>query len=160
MNAGAKFEGAFSFVAATKTKLFAIRDAWGFRPLVLGKLDGNIVIASETCALDTLGATYIRDIKPGEVVSISEKGVETIGILSPKPMRFCLFEYVYLARPDSIFNGQLVHEVRGRSGELLAEEAPAKGDLVVAVPDSGTSAAIGFSRKSGIPFGEILIKNR
>ncbi len=160
MSSVSKFEGAFSIVAATKTKLFAMRDSMGFRPLVLGKLNANIIVASETCALDIVGAKYIRDVKPGEVISISAKEFQTVGILKAKPMRFCLFEYVYLARPDSVFNGQLVHEARGKSGELLAVEAPAKGDLVVAVPDSGTSAAIGFSRKSGIPFGEILIKNR
>ena len=158
--ASQKFEGAFSFVAATKNKLFAIRDSWGFRPLAIGSLDGNIVLASETCALDTIGAHFIRDVKPGEIISIDDGKINTVGILPPKRLHFCLFEYVYLARPDSILNGSLVHEVRGKSGELLAKEAPVKADLVVAVPDSGISAAIGFSRQSGIPFGEVLIKNR
>lgn len=155
-----KFEGAYSFVGCSKTKLFAARDPWGIRPLVLGNLDGNIVVASETCALDTIGAKYIRDVKQGELVSIQDKTITSVAVLAPKTMQFCLFEYVYLARPDSILNGELVHQVRGRSGEILAREAPVKGDLVVAVPDSGTSAAIGFSKATGIPFGEALIKNR
>lgn len=160
MNSMSKFEGAFSIVAMTKTKLIAFRDSYGFRPLVLGKLNGGFVISSETCALDTTGATYIRDIRPGEVVSIDRKGFHEIGMMKGERKAFCLFEYVYLARPDSILNNELVHQVRQRSGELLAYEAPVGADLVVAIPDSGTSAAIGYSKASGIPFGEILIKNR
>ncbi|MBI3380131.1 amidophosphoribosyltransferase [Candidatus Gottesmanbacteria bacterium] len=154
------FAGAYSIVACSKDRLFAFRDPWGFRPLVLGKLKGNIVVASETCALDTIGATYIRDVLPGEIISIGDKNFRSVGIIGKKLMKFCLFEYVYLARPDSILNNVLVHQVRQKSGELLAKEAPVKGDLVVAVPDSGTSAALGFSQASGIPFGEVLIKNR
>ena len=114
--------------------------------------------ARKLCALDTTGATYIRDIRPGEVVSIDQKGFHEIGIMKEGRKAFCLFEYVYLARPDSILNDELVHQVRQRSGELLAYEAPTGADLVVAIPDSGTSAAIGYSKASGIPFGEILIK--
>ena len=155
-----RFEGAYSIVAMTKTKLLAFRDSYGFRPLALGKLNGGFVISSETCALDTIGADYIRDIKPGEVVSIDETGLHEMGKVKSDRKSFCLFEYVYLARPDSVLNNELVHQVRQRSGELLAHQAPIGADLVVAIPDSGTSAAIGYSKASGIPFGEILIKNR
>jgi len=160
LNSMPRFAGAYSIVAMTKTKLFAFRDSYGFRPLVLGKLNGGFVIASETCALETTGATYIRDIKPGEVISIDQNGLHEAGKIKSQKRSFCLFEYVYLARPDSVFNKELVHQVRQRSGELLAHEAPIGADLVVAIPDSGTSAAIGYSKASGIPFGEILIKNR
>ncbi|MBI2616960.1 amidophosphoribosyltransferase [Candidatus Gottesmanbacteria bacterium] len=154
------FIGAYSIIAVTKNKLFAFRDPWGIRPLVIGKLNGYYVVASETCALDTIGANYIRDVGNGEVISIDSSGLTTIGMIGKKPLKFCLFEYVYLARPDSLLNDVLVHEVRQRSGKILAHEAPVAGDLVVAVPDSGTSAALGYSQASGIPFGEVLIKNR
>lgn len=160
MKAAPEFAGAYSTVACCRDRLFAFRDPWGIRPLVLGDLDGNIVVASESCALDTIGAKYIRDVVPGEVVSIGDKNFTSIGMIGKKSLKFCLFEYVYLARPDSVFNNVLVHQVRHRSGQILAEEAPVAADLVVAVPDSGTSAALGFSQKSGIPFGEVLIKNR
>lgn len=154
------FQGAYSMVLLAKNKLFAFRDPYGFRPLVLGKLNGGYVVCSETCALDTVGAKYIRDVKPGEVVSIDKKGITVVTKISSQKKAFCLFEYIYLARPDSMLNNQLVHQVRQRSGELLSYEAPVAGDIVVAVPDSGTSSAIGYSKASGIPFGEILIKNR
>lgn len=160
INAIPLFKGAYSIVAMTKKKLIAFRDPFGFRPLVLGKLNGGYVVCSETCALDSVGASYIRDIKPGEVITIDDSGLHEIGIVKGEKKSFCLFEYVYLARPDSILNKELVHQVRQRSGEILAHEAPIGADLVVAIPDSGTSAAIGYSKASGIPFGEILIKNR
>lgn len=156
-----KFQGAFSMIALTKNKLIAFRDTYGFRPLILGKLNGSSYIAcSETCALDTVGAKFIREVAPGEIVVIDEKGIHTVGKIKSVKKSFCLFEYVYLARPDSIFNKQLVHQVRQRSGEILAHESPVGADMVVAVPDSGTSAAIGYSKASGIPYGEVLIKNR
>lgn len=164
MNSIQSFQGAFSMVFLAKNKLFAFRDPYGFRPLVLGKLNCGYIVCSETCALDTVGAKYIRDIKPGEIISIDNKGVSSAGKINPpaggQKKAFCLFEYIYLARPDSMLNKELVHQVRQRSGELLSYEAPVQGDIVVAVPDSGTSAAIGYSRASGIPFGEMLIKNR
>jgi len=160
LNTAPEFMGAYSIVACSRDRLYAFRDPWGFRPLVLGNLHGNIVVASESCALDTVGATYIRDLFPGEIVSIGHKSIRSVGMIDKKQKKFCLFEYVYLARPDSILNNVLVHEVRQKSGALLAREAPVKADLVVAVPDSGTSAALGFSKESGIPFGEVLIKNR
>jgi len=155
-----KFQGAFSMVILTKNKLIVFRDTYGFRPLVLGRLNGSYIACSETCALDTVGAKYIRDVEPGEVTVIDDSGVRVVGNVRSTKKSFCLFEYVYLARPDSILNKQLVHQVRQRSGELLAHESPVKADLVVAVPDSGTSAAIGYSKASGIPYGEVLIKNR
>ena len=155
-----KFQGAFSMVTLTKNKLIIFRDTYGFRPLVLGRLNGSYIACSETCALDTVGAKYIRDVLPGEVTVIDDSGVRIVGNVRSTKKSFCLFEYVYLARPDSILNKQLVHQVRQRSGELLAYESPVKADLVVAVPDSGTSAAIGYSKASGIPYGEVLIKNR
>jgi len=160
LNSTSDLKGAYSIVASSKDTLFAFRDPWGFRPLTIGKLSGYFVIASETCALDTIGATYLRDVAPGEVISINKKGLTTVGKIRRKQMNYCLFEYVYLARPDSIMNNVLVHQVRQRSGEILAKEAPVKADLVVAIPDSGTSSALGYSQASGIPFGEILIKNR
>ena len=155
-----KFQGAFSMIILIKNKLIVFRDTYGFRPLVLGKLNGSYIVCSETCALDTVGAKFIREISPGEIVIIDEKGIHLSGKVKSSKKSFCLFEYVYLARPDSIFNKQLVHQVRQRSGELLSYESPVNADLVVAVPDSGTSAAIGYSKASGIPYGEILIKNR
>lgn len=155
-----KFKGAFSMVALTKNKLLVFRDPYGFRPLVLGLLNGSYIACSETCALDTIGAKYIRDVVPGEVIAIDDSGMRSVGKVKSTKKSFCLFEYVYLARPDSILNKQLVHHVRQRSGELLAHESPVGADLVVAVPDSGTSAAIGYSKASGIPYGEVLIKNR
>lgn len=155
-----KFQGAFSMVAITRKKLLAFRDPYGFRPLLLAKLNGGFVVCSETCALETIGADYIRDVKPGEVIAIDDKGLHEIGKVKSNKKSFCLFEYVYLARPDSILNRELVHQVRQRSGEILAYEAPVTADIVVAIPDSGTSAAIGYSKASGIPFGEVLIKNR
>lgn len=155
-----KFQGAFSMIALTKNKLIAFRDTYGFRPLVLGQLNGSYIVCSETCALDTIGAKFIREVAPGEIVAIDEKGVHIVGKVKSVKKSFCLFEYVYLARPDSIFNKQLVHQVRQRSGEILSYESPVGADLVVAVPDSGTSAAIGYSKASGIPYGEVLIKNR
>ena len=160
LNSMSKFKGAYSIIGCTKKEMFAFRDPWGFRPLSIGKINGYFVLSSETCAFDTIGAEYLRDVEPGEVVFIDEKGMQSTGKIRVKNQSFCLFEYVYLARPDSIINGKLVHKARQTSGELLAQQNPVKADLVVAIPDSGTSAALGYSRASGIPFGEILIKNR
>lgn len=155
-----KFQGAFSMIALTKNKLIVFRDTYGFRPLMLGKLNNSYIACSETCALDTVGAKFIREVAPGEIIVIDDKGFHSFGKIQSNKKRFCLFEFVYLARPDSIFDKQLVHQVRQRSGEILAYESPVGADLVVAVPDSGTSAAIGYSKASGIPYGEVLIKNR
>lgn len=152
--------GAYSTVACTKNQLFAFRDSWGIRPLVIGKFDSSYVVASETCALDTIGAKYIRDVAPGEIISIDENGLKSVAFFPKQAKKFCLFEYVYLARPDSIMDDVLVHKARQKSGKILAKEAPVEADMVVAIPDSGTSAAIGYSQSTGIPYGEALIKNR
>lgn len=160
INATPLFRGAYSIVACSKKRLYAFRDPWGFRPLVIGRLNGYFVISSETCALETIGASFVRDVEPGEIIEIDKKGFHVIGHIGQPNLKFCLFEYVYLARPDSILNKVLVHEVRNRSGEILANEAPVEADLVAAIPDSGTSSALGYAKTLGIPFGEVLIKNR
>lgn len=160
INAAPKFKGAYSIVSCSKKRLYAFRDPWGFRPLVIGKLDKYYVVASETCALDTIGAKYLRDVIPGEVIQIDRNGFKVLGNIGQIKSKFCLFEYVYLARPDSVINNELVQEVRNKSGRILAEESPIKADLVAAVPDSGTSSALGFAQALKIPFAEVLIKNR
>ena len=154
------FKGAFSIAAMSRKKLFAFRDPYGFRPLVLGKINNGYVVCSESCALDSIDSQYIRDIKPGELITIDDQGLKSTMLISSKKQSFCIFEYVYLSRPDSVLNDQLVHQVRQRSGEILSYESPVAADLVVAIPDSGTSAALGYSKASGIPYGEVLIKNR
>jgi amidophosphoribosyltransferase len=156
-----RIEGAATVVGLADGKLFAFRDAHGFRPLVLGRLGDDPVVASETCALDLVGATFERDIKPGEVVIADADGVHSEQVLAPAGAgSLCIFEFFYLARPDTRLDGTEVHGARVRMGERLAREAPADVDLVLPIPDSGTPAAIGFSRASGIPFSEGLIKNR
>ena len=156
-----RIEGAAAVVGLADGKLFAFRDAHGFRPLVLGWLGEDPVIASETCALDLVGAAFDRDIRPGELVVAGADGVEFEQVL-PRAGggALCIFEYFYLARPDTRLDGVEVHGARVRMGERLAAEAPAEADLVLPIPDSGTPAAIGFARASGIPFSEGLIKNR
>jgi len=157
----ARLEGAFSVVALAHDKLIGFRDRHGFRPLCLGRSeDGDWVLASETCALDLVGAKLEREIEPGELVLIDDKGVRARQAVEPSKRALCIFEFFYLARPDSRLEGIEVHGARVRMGERLAEEAPAEADLVLPIPDSGTPAAIGFSRASGIPFSEGLIKNR
>jgi len=157
----AKLEGAATVVGISEETLFGFRDAYGFRPLVLGWLDDDPVLASETCALDLVGAAYEREVRPGELVLAGPGGLETVQALEPAEHgALCIFEFFYLARPDSRLAGVEVHGARVRMGERLAEEAPVEADLVLPIPDSGTPAAIGFSRASGIPFSEGLIKNR
>ena len=157
----ALLEGAFSLLILTKDKLYAIRDPFGVRPLTLGKFRSSWVVASETCAFATIGANFKRDIRPGEVLRIDKNGLRTIAHNGKDPDAFCIFEYIYFSRPDSFINGRLVYLTRLRAGQQLAKECPAPGaDLVIAVPDSGTSAALGFSQGSKIPFLEGLIKNR
>jgi amidophosphoribosyltransferase len=156
-----RVEGAFSIVAMTRSKLIGVRDRLGVRPLVLGKLgDGGWVLSSETCALDIIGAEFIREIAPGEMVVITEGGVETSHPFEHVGSRFCIFEHVYFSRPDSILNGQSVYETRRAIGVELAREAPIDADLVCPVPDSGTPAAIGFSQESGIPYAMGIIRNQ
>jgi amidophosphoribosyltransferase len=161
-NAMARLEGAFSVVALAHDKLIGFRDRFGFRPLCLGRSDdGDWILASETCALDLVGAQLEREIEPGELVLIDDKGVHSRRAVEPGPGHaLCIAEFFYLARPDSRLAGIETHSARIRMGERLAEEAPVDADLVMPIPDSGTPAAIGFSRASGIPFSEGVIKNR
>jgi amidophosphoribosyltransferase len=160
-HAMARLVGAYSVVALADGKLLAFRDPHGFRPLAVGRLDSQWVIASETCALDLVGADFEREIGAGELVVIDEDGCRTIQAVEPaKHGALCIFELFYLARPDSQLLGVEVHGARVRMGELLASESPVEADLVMPIPDSGTPAAIGFSRASGIAFSEGLIKNR
>jgi amidophosphoribosyltransferase len=156
----ARLEGAYSVVALAEGKLLGFRDPHGIRPLALGRLGEDWVLASETCALDLIGATFERDVRPGEVVVIDEDGLHATQALPERRQALCIFEHVYFARPDSTLAGSEVHGVRVRMGERLAAEAPAEADLVMPIPDSGTPAAVGFSRASGIPYSEGLIKNR
>ena len=159
-NAMGRLEGAYSVTALAEGKLVAFRDPHGFRPLVLGRLSDGLVVASETCALDLLGAEPEREIEHGEVVVIDADGIEARQAVPAADGALCIFEFFYLARPDTRLEGVEVHGARVRMGERLAEEAPVEADLVLPIPDSGTPAAIGFSRASGIPFSEGLIKNR
>jgi amidophosphoribosyltransferase len=154
-----RLEGASTVVALAEGKLLGFRDPHGFRPLALGRLGDDWVVASESCALDLVGADFEREVRPGELVAI-DGGLESHQVVEPAARSLCLFEFIYLARPDSRLNSEEVHTARVRMGEALAREAPAEADLVMPVPDSGTPAAIGFARASGIPFSEGLIKNR
>jgi amidophosphoribosyltransferase len=156
-----RLEGAFTIVALSEGTLVGFRDPHGFRPLSLGRIDGDPVLASETCALDLVGADSRREIAPGELVLIGEDGVHSVqAVPQAGAGALCLFEFIYLARPDTRLAGIEVHSARVRMGERLAAEAPVEADLVMPAPDSGTPAAIGFARASGIPFSEGLIKNR
>jgi amidophosphoribosyltransferase len=152
-------EGAYALVSLTNKKLVGARDPLGIRPLVLGELDGCPILASETCALDIIGAKYIRDIEPGEVVVFDETGTQSHKPFAPQPPRPCIFEYIYFARPDSVVAGRSVYDTRKRMGEELARETHVDADVVVPVPDSGVPAAIGYSRQSGIPFELGIIRN-
>jgi len=159
VSALSQLEGAFSIVGITNKKLIGCRDALGVRPLVLGDLDGAYILASETCALDIIGARFVRDIEPGELVVIDRDGLKSKHPFAPQSSRFCIFEYVYFARPDSTVNGRNVYEVRKQIGMELAREQPADADIVVPVPDSGNPAAIGFAQGAGLPFELGIIRN-
>ncbi len=153
--------GAYSLTLLTRDAIYAVRDPHGLRPLCLGTFDdGGYVVASESCALLTVGARFVRDIKPGEIVRLDNQGATSITGREAKCCSLCIFEYVYFARPDSYLGGKVVHQVRQHLGQQLASESPADADIVVGVPDSATPAAIGFSQQSGIAFSEGLIKNR
>jgi amidophosphoribosyltransferase len=152
-------QGAFSFVLLARDRLIAVRDPHGFRPLALGKLDEGYVVCSETCAMDLIGATYLRDVAPGEVLIVSAHGIRSIKPFPPAPLAHCVFEHVYFARPDSYVFGQSVNEVRTNLGRVLAREQPVNADVIVPVPDSGVCAAMGFSDESGIPLRMGLIRN-
>jgi amidophosphoribosyltransferase len=159
-NAMRRLEGAYSVTALVGDTLVAFRDPLGFRPLSLGQIGDDWVVASETCALDLVGADVVRDVRPGEVVWVDEEGLHAAQAVPAGKNALCIFEHVYFARPDSSVGGIEVHGARVRMGERLAEEAPAEADVVIGVADGGTPAAIGFSKASGIPFNEALIKNR
>jgi amidophosphoribosyltransferase len=153
-------QGAYSFVVMDEKTVYGVRDPYGVRPLVIGRLPGGgWIITSETCALDIVGASYVRDVEPGEIVAIDEDGLRS-RVFSPPQSKLCIFEYVYLARPDSQMYERNVHEVRREMGRLLAAESPADADLVIGVPDTGPVAAAGFAEASGIPYGEGIVKNR
>ncbi len=154
-----RLQGAYSLTVMTNHHLFGVRDPLGIRPLCLGTVNGSWVIASESCALDHIGASFVREIEPGEIISITENGVDSYRE-EVNRRALCIFEYIYFARPDSTINGRLLYQARQAMGEMLAEEHPVDADLVIGVPDSATAAGIGYSHKSGIPIGEGLIKNR
>lgn len=155
-----KIKGAYSLVIMSPTKLIAVRDPNGFRPLSLGKIDGGYVVASETCAFDSIGAEFVRDIRPGEIVVIDKNGLRSVESHCGSKGTICVFEYVYFARPDSVIEGSSVHKARLRAGKYLWREHPVDADIVIGVPDSGLDAALGFSQESGIPYGIGFIKNR
>ncbi|MFI7585737.1 amidophosphoribosyltransferase [Spongisporangium articulatum] len=153
-----RLRGAFSLVFMDEDTLYGARDPHGVRPLVLGRLESGWVIASETAALDIVGANFVREVEPGELVAIDADGVRSTRFAEPTPTG-CIFEYVYLARPDTTINGQVVHESRVEMGRRLAREHPVEADLVIPVPESGTPAAVGYAQESGIPYGQGLVKN-
>ncbi len=152
-------QGAYSIVIATPDAIYAIRDPWGVRPLHLGRLNGTYAVASETCAFDIIGAKLVRQVNPGEIVAIDGKGMRTVAKLSPAQHAHCVFEYVYFSRPDSQIFGKSVYEVRREMGRQLAREAPVKADVVMAVPDSASVAAIGYAEESGLPLEIGMIRS-
>ncbi|MDE3037818.1 MAG: amidophosphoribosyltransferase, partial [Pseudomonadota bacterium] len=154
-----RIEGAYSLVLMTGDTLIGARDPFGVRPLVLGKLGDATLLASETCAFDIVGASYVRDVEPGEIVLITKNGVRSLKPFAKQPHRFCIFEYVYFSRPDSFAEGRNIYETRQRIGQELSREAPVDADVVVPVPDSGIPGALGYSRQSRIPFELGIIRN-
>src|SRR5438034_119843 len=155
-----RLEGAYSTVVMTKRAVVAFRDPHGVRPLSLGRLGDRWCVASESCAFDIIGAEFVRDVSPGELVSLTADGLESRQVVPSRRTAFCVFEHIYFSRPDSRLEGQVLQRSRGRMGEILAREAPVDADLVISVPDSGNPAANGFARASGIPQDDGLIKNR
>lgn len=156
-----KFKGSYALVIMTTDKLIAVRDPYGIRPLCIGTIDGDYIVASETCALDAVGANFLRDVKPGEIVVFDSEGITSImmdGV--PEKSKMCIFEYVYFARHDTVIDGKSVYEARKEAGKLLAKNCPVEADIVSGVPDSGNVAARGYAEESGIPFVEALAKNR
>ena len=154
-----QLEGAFSFVILTKDSLIAVRDSMGFRPLVLGKKDETYIVASETCAFDLIGASYMREVKAGEILIINKEGMTSLFLPPVKKKAQCIFEYVYFSRPDSLVFGQNVYERRKKMGKYLAKEHPVSADMVIPVPDSGIPAAIGYAREIGLPYEMGIIRN-
>ena len=154
-----KVEGAYSFVMLSRKKVIGVRDPLGVRPLVLGVLDGHYIVTSETCALDIVGAKYVRDVEPGEMIVLDDRGLTSLRPFPKQKRRFCVFEYIYFARPDSIVEGISVYEARKRIGAELAKEAGVPADVVVPVPDSGVPAAMGYAQAAGLPFELGIIRN-
>ena len=160
-NAMDKIKGAYSLVIMSPKKLIGVRDPLGFRPLCIGQIDGSYVIASESCALDTVGAKFVRDVKPGEIVVIDDAGLRSIeDHCSDCKKAACVFEFIYFARPDSVIDGSCVHTARQRAGAFLSLEHPVQADVVIGVPDSGLDAAVGYAKQSGIPYDVGFIKNK
>ncbi|WP_293867634.1 amidophosphoribosyltransferase [uncultured Alsobacter sp.] len=159
IDALSQIEGAYAFVGLTNKKLVGARDPLGIRPLVLGDLDGHPILASETCALDIIGARFVRDVENGEIIICSEEGIESIKPFGDLPARPCIFEFIYFARPDSVVHGRPVYQVRKRMGAVLAEESPVDADVVIPVPDSGVPAALGFAQAAGLPYELGIIRN-
>ncbi len=161
-NAMKKLSGAYSLVIMSPRKLIGARDPFGFKPLCIGKKDNACILVSESCALDTIGAEFIRDVEPGEIVSITREGIESdrsMCMSEPQKQARCVFEYIYFARPDSVFDGVSVYHSRICAGRCLAKDSPVEADLVVGVPESGNAAALGYAMESGIPFGTAFVKN-
>ncbi|HEX2020705.1 MAG TPA: amidophosphoribosyltransferase, partial [Aurantimonas sp.] len=154
-----RLEGAFSLVGLSSKKLVGVRDPLGIRPLVLGDFEGSPILASETCALDIMGAQFVRDIEPGEMVIITDDGIESVFPFQARRPRFCIFEYVYFARPDSTVEGRNVYDIRKKIGAELARENHPEADIVVPVPDSGVPAAIGYAQEADLPFELGIIRN-
>ena len=159
IDALSQIEGGYALIALTNKKLIGVRDPLGIRPLVLGDLDGKAILASETCALDIIGATFVRDIEHGEMVIIDADGIQSVKPFPAEKARPCIFEYVYFTRPDSVVHGRSVYEVRKRMGRRLAQETGVVADVVVPVPDSGVPAALGFAQEAGLPFEMGIIRN-
>ena len=160
LNAMQVIKGAYSLVVMSPTKLIACRDPHGFRPLCMGRIGDDVVFASESCALDAIGATFVRDIEAGEVVVVNEEGIHSYKMPGACHDGMCIFEFIYFARPDSVIDGSSVHEARIRAGSFLALDHPVQADVVIGVPDSGLDAALGYSQESGIPYGIGFIKNK
>ena len=160
LNAMQVIKGAYSLVVMSPTKLIACRDPHGFRPLCMGRIGDDVVFASESCALDAIGATFVRDIEAGEVVVVNEEGIHSYKMPGACHDGMCIFEFIYFARPDSVIDGSSVHEARIRAGSFLALDHPVQADVVIGVPDSGLDAAMGYARQSGIPYGMGFIKNK
>ncbi|MBQ3913155.1 MAG: amidophosphoribosyltransferase, partial [Lachnospiraceae bacterium] len=153
-----EIEGGYALLVMSPRKLIAARDPYGLKPLVMGTLGNDIVFASESCALDSVGAQYVRDVRPGEIVIVDDEGIRSV-LTTPKREAKCVFEYIYFARPDSVMDGISVYESRLRAGALLAKQHPVPADIVIGVPESGLDAALGYSQESGIPYVKGFVKN-
>ena len=154
-----KIRGAYSLVVASPRKMIGARDPFGFHPLCIGKRDNAYFFSSESCALDTVGAEFVRDVAPGEIVTITPQGIQSDRSMASDKCARCIFEYIYFARPDSYIDGICVHSSRLTAGKILAQEHPVDADIVVGVPESGNAAAMGYSMESGIPYGTAFVKN-